>query len=126
VASATKNLKKVQERLRNLQKERAKRLRIFYRHEPLIAGSYSEVFMRCGKATCRCHQKGGHFATRLSKWTRGKLKTKIVRVDDREQVREASDHYKSHKSMLREMKKLHAEELNMLKQIIELKTTEYE
>jgi hypothetical protein len=126
VASTRKNLKKVQEQLQNLQKERAKILRIFYRDEPLIAGSYSEVFMRCGKATCRCHQDGGHFATRLSKWTRGKLKTKIVRVDDRERVRKASDHYKSHKSVLRDLKKLHTEELNMLKRIVELKTTEYE
>ena len=121
-----KNLKKIQELLRNHQKERQKLLRIFYQDEILIAGSYSEVYMRCGKATCRCHEEGGHFATRLSMWSNGKLKTKIVRVADREWVKKASDHYKSHKSVLRDLKKLHVEELNMLKQIVELKTVKYE
>jgi len=121
-----KNLKKAQEQLRNRQKGRQTLLRIFYHDEILIAGSYSEVFMRCGKATCRCHEEGGHFATRLSKWSCGKLKTKIVRVADREWVKKASGHYKSHKSVLRDLKKLHAEELKMLKRIVELKTAKYE
>jgi hypothetical protein len=115
---STKKLKKAQEQLRNCKDERQNLLRIFYRDEMLIAGSYSEVFMRCGKATCRCHEEGGHFATRLSIWSSGKLKTKIVRITDREWVKMASDHYKSHKSVLRELKKLHAEELKMLNQII--------
>lgn len=121
-----KILKYLQEQFRNRQKERQKLLRIFYREEILIAGSYSEVFMRCGKATCRCQEEGGHFATRLSMWSSGKLKTKIVRVTDREWVKKASGHYKSHKSVLRDLKKLHAEELKMLKRIIELKTVKYE
>lgn len=121
-----KNLKKIQEKLRNHQKERQKLLRIFYRDEILVAGSYSEVFMRCGKATCRCHEEGGHFATRLSIWSSGKLKTKIVRIADREWVKKASDHYKSHKSALRDLKKLHAEELKILKRIAESKTVKYE
>jgi hypothetical protein len=126
VDSAKNNLKKVQEKLRSLQKDRSGLLRTFYRDEILIAGSFSEVYIRCGKLTCRCHQEGGHFATRLSKWAGGKLKTKIVRIADRERVKMASDHYKSHKSVLRDLKKLHAEELKLLKLIIELKTTIYE
>ncbi len=101
-------------------------LRIFYRDEELAPGSYSEVFIRCGKPTCRCHQERGHFATRLSQWVGGKLKTKIVRVADRKRVKKASDHYKSHKSALRGVKNLHSEELKLLKRIIELKTTKYE
>ena len=124
--TSIKKLKKTQEQLRNHQKERQKLLRIFYRDEILIAGSYSEVFIRCGKATCRCHEEGGHYATRLSKWVDGKLKSKIVRIVDRERVKIASDHYKSHKSVLRDLKKLHLEEINLLKRIIETKMTFYE
>jgi len=126
VASAKYNLKKAQENLRSLQKDRSGLLRTFYRDEILIAGSFSEVYIQCGKPTCRCHQEGGHFATRLSKWASGKLKTKIVRIADRERVKMASDHYKSHKSVIRDLKKLHAEELKLLKRIIELKTNIYE
>ena len=56
----------------------------------------------------------------------GKLKTKIVRVADRNRVKTASDHYKAHKSALRDLRKLHSEELKLLKNIVELKTTQYQ
>lgn len=126
MATSKKNLEKAQEKLRSLQKERSSLLRTFYRDEILIAGSYSEVYIRCGKSTCRCHQEGGHYATRLSKWVGGKLKSKIVRIADRERVEMASGYYKSHKSVLRDLKKLHLEEVKLLKRIIEIKTTIYE
>ncbi len=124
--SARTNLQKVRDKLQILQKERSDLLRIFQHDEELIAGSYGEVFIQCGQPTCRCHEEGGHFATRLSQWVGGKLKTKIVRVADRERVKKASDHYKSHKSALRDVRKLHSEELKILKRIVELKTTKYE
>jgi hypothetical protein len=126
VASSKKNLEKAKENLRSLQKERSSLLRTFYRDEVLIAGYYSEVYIRCGKPTCRCHQEGGHYATRLSKWVGGKLKSKIVRIADRKRIKKASDHYKSHKLVLRDLKKLHLEEHKLLKRIIELKTMIYE
>ncbi len=118
--------KKSREKLRSLRKERTSLLRTFYRDEILIAGYYSEVYMRCGKPTCRCHREGGHYATRLSRWVNGKLKSKIVRIADRKRIKKASDHYKAHKSVLRDLKKLHLEEHKLLKRIIELKTIIYE
>jgi len=126
VASANKQLQHARDTLQNLQKARAKLLRIFYREEALIAGSYGELFIRCGKPTCRCHAEGGHFATRLAQWVGGKLKTKIVRVADRERVKQGSDYYKAHKAALREVKILQTKELKLLKRIVELKTTKYE
>lgn len=126
MSRAKRDIKKARAQLRSLQKKRSNLVRVFDRDEELIAGSYGELFIRCGKPACHCHEDGGHFATRLSRWVGGKLKSKIVRVADRERVKKASDHYKSHKSALREMRKLHSEELRILKQIIELKTTEYE
>lgn len=124
--STQNNLEKAQEKLRRLRKERTDFLRIFYRDDELIAGSYSEVFIRCGKPSCRCHEEGGHYATRLSQWVGGKLKTKIVRIADRGWVVEASGHYKEHKSALRDLRKLHKEELKLLKLIIESRTIKYE
>jgi len=120
------NLQKAQEELRSLRKERSDLLRIFDRDQQLIAGSYGEVFIRCGQPTCRCHEGGGHYTTRLQQWVDGKLKTKVVRVADRESVKKASDYYTSHKSALRDVKNLHAEELKILKRIVELKTTIYQ
>lgn len=126
IPSPKKNLQKAQDNLRTIRKEQSDLLRIFYRNEELVAGSYSEVFIRCGQPTCRCHQEGGHFATRLSQWVAGKLKSKIVRVADRERVKIASDHYKAHKSTLRDLRNLHSEELKLLKRIVELRTRKYE
>ena len=126
VSTAKNDIKKAREKLRSLQKTRSDLVRVFYRDEELIAGSYGELYIRCGTPTCHCHEDGGHFATRLSRWVGGKLKSRIVRVADRAWVKKASDHYKSHKFALREMRKLHSEELRILKQIIELKTAKYE
>jgi len=112
--------------LRSLRKERSDLLRIFDRDQQLIAGSYSEVFIRCRQPTCRCHEGGGHYTTRLQQWVNGKLKTKTVLVADRESVKKASDYYKSHKSALRDEKKLRAEKLKIRKRIVELKTTTYQ
>lgn len=126
IPSPKKKLQKAQDNLRTIRKEQSDLLRIFYRNEELVAGSYSEVFIRCGQPTCRCHQEGGHFATRLSQWVAGKLKSKIVRVADRERVKIASDHYKTHKSTLRDLRNLHSEELKLLKRIVELRTRKYE
>jgi hypothetical protein len=124
--SGKKKVQEARKKLRSLQRERSDVLRIFSRDEELIAGSYGEVFIRCGQPTCRCREEGGHFATRLSQWVGGKLKTKIVRVADRERVRKASDRYKSHKAALRELRRLHSEELTVLKRIVELKTATYQ
>ena len=112
--------------MRSLRKERSDLLRIFDRDQQLIAGSYGEVFIRCGQPTCRCHEGGGHYTTRLQQWVDGKLKTKIVRVADRESVKKASDYDESHKFALRYMKNLHAKEHKILKRIVVLKTTTYQ
>ena len=123
--SLTKNFKKAREELLNLRTERNRLLRVFYRDEKLVAGSYAEVFIRCGKPTCHCHEEGGHFATRLSRWVNGKLKAKIVRVADREWVKSASDQYKAHKNALKKLRALHKVELEILNRIVKMKTIDY-
>jgi hypothetical protein len=121
----SKNLQKAMDELRNIQTERNSLLRIFYRDKKLVAGSYAEVLVRCGKRTCHCHKEGGHYATRLSRWVNGKLKTKIVCVADRGWVKRASDQYKTHKNALKKLRALHKIELKILNRIIKMKTIDY-
>ena len=123
--NATKKLQTAKQKLRDLQGDRRRRLRIFNHHHPLIAGSYGEFFIRCGQPTCHCHKEGGHFATRLSRWIDGKLKSQIVKVADRSWVKEASDHYKLHKATLRDIQKLNLKEASFIKQLTKLKTIIY-
>ena len=98
-----KKLQTIVKKLHQLQTERDHVLSLFSREEKLVAGTYAEIFVRCGKPTCYCQEQGGHPATRLSRWVEGKLKTKIVRVADREWVKKASEQYKTHKNALKHL-----------------------
>ena len=120
-----KKLQKIVPQLHQLQTERDHVLSLFALDEKLIAGTYAEILVRCGKPNCYCHEQGGHLATRLSRWVDGKLKTKIVRVADREWVKQASDQYKTHKNALKRLRDLHKQELEMLSRILEIKTIDY-
>ena len=121
----SKKLKKMIDQLNQIQTERNRVLSLFSFDEKLVAGTYAEILIRCGKPTCHCHKQGGHPATRLSRWVDGKLKTKIVRVADREWVKEASEQYKAHKNALKLLRDLHKQELEMLTRILEIKTIDY-
>lgn len=63
---------------------------------------------------------------RISHWYKGKLKSRIVRIDDREWVAEASANYKAHKQALRDIAKVNTREKVVLKLIIEQKAQIYE
>lgn len=82
--------------------------------------------MRCSSAGCHCHKDGGHLTMRISHWKEGKLKSKIVRIDDREWVEEASASYKAHKQALRDISKINKREKEVLKLILEQKSQIYE
>ena len=112
-------------KLRQIDQERRRLMSLFSKNDPLIAGSYGETAIPCGKPTCHCHQHGGHFATRLARWVDGKMKTQIIRIADREWVAKASASYKAHKAALKEVEQLHAQELEVLKQVVKLKTVDY-
>jgi len=115
---ARKKLRQVDQKHRRLRE-------LFSKNDALIAGSYGETAIPCGTPTCHCHQDGGHFATRLMRRVNGKLRTQIVRIDDREWVGKASDLYKAHKAALKDVQQLHAQELDVLKQIIKSKIVDY-
>jgi hypothetical protein len=63
---------------------------------------------------------------RISYWDKGKLKSKVVRIDDRQWVAEAAANYKGHKQALRDIAELNIREKEVLKMIIELKAQIYE
>jgi len=112
-------------KLRQINQERRRLVSLFSKNDHLIAGSYGKTAIPCGKPTCHCHQDGGHSATRLARWVDGKMRTQIVRIDDRDWVAQASASYKAHKAALKEVEQLHAQELDALKRVIKLKTVDY-
>lgn len=116
-----RNIKNYQKEIRQLSKKRQDLLEAFFSEEVLLLGSYKETRMRCGSPGCHCHKDGGHLTMRISHWEKGKLKNKIVRIDDRDWVAEASENYKNRKLAIREISKINAREKEVLKMLIEQK-----
>ena len=123
---SNKDLKKYQQEILRLSKKRQKLLEIFFSNQLLILGSYTETRMRCSSPGCHCHKDGGHPTMRISHWYKGKLKSKIVRIDDREWMAEAAANYKAHKQALRDIAMVNTQEKKVLKLIIEQKAQIYE
>lgn len=123
---SNKNLKKFKQEIRQISKKRQKLLGIFFEQNKMVLGSYKETRMKCGSPGCHCHKDGGHPTMRISHWENGKLKSKVVRIDDRKWVEEASANCKAHKQALREITKLNKREKEVLKFIMEGKSQNYE
>ncbi len=123
---STKNLRKFKAEIRRLTRGREQLLKRFFTKEKLIPGSHMETRMRCGTASCHCHKDGGHPTVRISRWVNGKLKSKIVRIDDRDWVAEAARNYKACKQAMSEIAKINAREKELLKMVVELRAQIYE
>jgi len=123
---SNKTLKKLKQELQRLSRKREQLLQTFFSKDKLILGSYMETRIRCGTAGCHCHKDGGHPTMRISRWVDGKLKSKIVRVDDREWVAQAAAYYKAHKQAMSEISKINEQEKILLKSIVELKAQIYQ
>jgi hypothetical protein len=92
----------------------------------LVEGSLRDLLVRCGRKGCHCEKEPVHPVTRLSRWENGKLKNKIVRVDDRELIRKLSHNYREHRNALSKLIKLNDEEMQWLKSVLKSKTVKYE
>jgi len=113
-------------KLSELEKERKRLIRILLSDCKLVEGSLRDLMVRCGRKGCHCEKGPIHPITRLSHWEKGKLKNKIVRIADRELIRELSTNYKEHKRALGDLAKQNAEEIRLLKSVLKSKIIRYE
>lgn len=114
------------EKIQELEKERKRLIRILLRNCKLVEGSLRDLLVRCGRKGCHCQKQPIHPITRLSHWENGKLKNRIVRIADRELIRELSNNYKEHKRALRALAKRNAQEIKLLKSLLKSKIVRYE
>lgn len=110
-----------QKELLRIQKNRKKLLEPFFSEDELIEGSYVEIYQKCGRVGCHCEKKPTHLVTRLSRWADGKLKHKVVRIADRQQIKKWSDNYRKHKNAMAQLNKYTFQEKKIMNFIIELK-----
>lgn len=108
-----------------LEADRKKLLLLLLSDDELIEGSYSELLVKCGRSACHCEKKPVHLVARLGVREDGKIKNKVVRVADRDEVKQLTDRYREHKQALRQLEHIHKKEREILKEHIKLKNRGY-
>lgn len=121
-----KLIKKKKEKVSEIEKERKRLIKFLFSDCQLVEGSLRESLIQCGRPGCHCEKEPIHPVTRISRWEKGKLKNKIVRVADREWVKNLSDNYKKNKKALSNLSKLNEKEREIIKTVIKSKTVKYE
>jgi hypothetical protein len=123
---SNKKMAAKQKELAKIQAERRKLIEPFLKNDDLIEGSYIELLQRCGRPECHCRKRPSHLVTRISKWTDGKLKHKVVQISDRNRVRKLVETYKRHKTSMAKLTKTVEMERKIMNEIIKLKNRRYE
>lgn len=123
--SSNKLIKKKQA-IQNAEVNRKQLLEILIADDELIEGSLSDVLVKCGRAGCHCEKKPAHPVTRLNVRESGKIKNKVVRIDDLDRVRHLVQTYKRFKQTLRELATIEKHEKEILKMIKKCRSKSYE
>ena len=83
--------------------------------QPLLRGSFTQVYTRCGKANCWCAQSSkGHPHLRLTWSENGQLTTRKVPVQAADQVRDLTGNYRQFRSLRRKLLALQAKMQELL------------
>lgn len=109
-----------------LEKQRTELLQLILDDSYLIEGSYCEILVKCGRRGCHCEENPCHPVARLSMRENGKIKNKVVRVADKENVKHLVARYQEHKNALQELARLYEMEREILKSLIKQKNKGYE
>lgn len=119
-------INKTKRAIMKIGREREKHLETLLSTVELITGSYTEVRVRCGKSGCHCEKEPVHPVTRLGIMENGKLKTKLVRIEDREWVSRMVETYKRHKKAVSELLNLNKRQVALLRNLIRQRNCRYE
>jgi hypothetical protein len=119
-------INKTKRAIMKIGREREKHLETLLSTVELITGSYTEVRVRCGKSGCHCEKEPVHPVTRLGIMENGKLKTKLVRIEDREWVSRMVETYKRHKKAVSELLNLNKSQVALLRNLIRQRNCRYE
>ena len=112
-------------KISKLEQKRKKLLVLLLSDDELIEGNYSEIFVKCGRSGCHCEKKPIHLVARLGIRENGKIKNKLVRVADREEVKQLIDRYRERKQALRQLVQINETECEILKGLIKQKNQGY-
>lgn len=116
---------KEKSKISKLELDREELLVLLLNDDELIEGNYSEILVKCGRSGCHCEKKPIHLVARLGIREDGTIKNKVVRVADREKVKQLTDRYRECKQALRQLEHINEMEREILKQLIKRKNRGY-
>lgn len=112
-------------KLIELERKRATIIGSLQKMLPVIAGSYGEIYRKCGKSNCWCRNEKGHLLRRVT-WTdeNRKARTKAVSEKDKKWIDEAMNNYKNYRRQLKEVISIDGEIYRCLKVLMAEKIRE--
>lgn len=113
-------------KIKPLEKRRAFLLLDLMSTDKMIAGSFSQIYRKCGKQNCWCTEGDGHPLTRLT-WKDGNLsKTRSIPKEDIKRVRQLTDNYRRFRKGRRALKVIETNIKKALEQLENTLTIKYE
>ena len=94
------------ERIKQLQKRRNQLFRKLLAFGLMIPGAFKEVYRKCGKQNCWCHEKPGHLLRRITWSEQGLSKSKAIPEQDLVWIKSATQSYRDFRSKRREILQL--------------------
>lgn len=123
---SSKKLIRKKRAIQQAEVNRKRVLDIIVAEEQLIEGSLSDILVKCGRAGCHCEKKPAHPITRLNTRENGKIKNRVVRVDDLGRVRHLVQTYKNFKQALRELATIEIHEKEIFEKVKKTRNIRYE
>jgi len=92
--------------IKNIERKRTQIITELLNFRLMIPGSFKEVYRKCGKQNCWCHDKAGHLLRRITWSENGHSKTKAIPEKDIDWIKEATENYREFRKKRKEILKL--------------------
>ena len=94
------------ERIKQLQRRHKQLLTQLLAIELMIPGAFKEVYRKCGKLNCWCHNQRGHLLRRITWSEQGVSRSKAIPERDVQWIQHANNNYRDYRSKRREILEL--------------------
>ena len=94
------------ESIKQLQKRRNRLIREMLALDLMIPGAFKEVYRKCGKENCWCHDGGGHSLRRITWTEQGVSRSKAIPEQDVVWIESATSNYRKFRNKRRQILEL--------------------
>ena len=105
-----------QKKIQALELKREQLIRTIFSESEMIPGSFSLIYLKCGKTNCWCGKEGerGHVVNRVTWSEGGTTRTKCISDQDIQWIKKCTNNYRQFRLAKREIKQLEMESQKLL------------